>query len=149
MRIQCFFIGHRDAPAALRPDLQAAVERHITEYGVTEFVVGHYGAFDRMAAECVLAAKTQHPEVMLTLLLPYLPPTQKTMQFNGFDGSCYPPGQESVPHRAAIIRANRYAVDQADYLIAYVWQSASNARNLLDYARARRKPPRITLLARR
>jgi len=34
----------------------------------------------------------------------------------------------------AIVRANRYAVDHADALIAYVWHTASNARNLLEYA---------------
>ena len=46
----CFFIGHRNAPETLRPLLDAAIERHISEYGVTEFVAGHYGRFDYMAA---------------------------------------------------------------------------------------------------
>ena len=69
----CFFIGHRDAPEALRPLLDAAVERHITEYGVTEFVVGHYGRFDYMAAGAVQAAKARHPDISLVLLLPYYP----------------------------------------------------------------------------
>ncbi|MBE6997554.1 MAG: hypothetical protein E7427_05225 [Ruminococcaceae bacterium] len=49
----CFFIGHRDAPETLRPLLAEAVERHITQYGVTEFAVGHYGHFDAMAAGVV------------------------------------------------------------------------------------------------
>ena len=67
----CFFIGHRDAPEALRPLLDEAVERHIAEYGVTDFVVGHYGRFDVMAARAVREAKPRHPEVTLTLLIPY------------------------------------------------------------------------------
>lgn len=46
----CFFIGHREAPDSLLPQLSAAVERHIMELGVTEFVVGSYGWFDSMAA---------------------------------------------------------------------------------------------------
>ena len=54
--LSCFFIGHRGAPEALRPLLDAAVERHIIEYGVTEFVVGHYGRFDYMAAGAVRKA---------------------------------------------------------------------------------------------
>lgn len=36
----CFFVGHREAPDSLLPKLSAEIERHITEYGVTEFVVG-------------------------------------------------------------------------------------------------------------
>lgn len=66
IRYSCFFIGHRDAKASLRPALDAAVEQHITEYGVTDFVVGHYGAFDALAAGAVKAAKKRHPEVTLS-----------------------------------------------------------------------------------
>lgn len=32
----CFFIGHREAPDSLLPHLSAEIERHITEYGVTD-----------------------------------------------------------------------------------------------------------------
>ena len=49
-RIKCFFIGHRDTPDSIYPDLLRAVEEHITKYGVTEFIVGHYGSFDFLAA---------------------------------------------------------------------------------------------------
>ncbi len=69
----CFFIGHRNAPETMRPLLVAAVERHIAEYGVSEFVAGHYGRFDYMAAGAVQRAKERHPEVTLALLLPYYP----------------------------------------------------------------------------
>ena len=48
----CFFIGHREAPDTLLDKFSAVVERHITEYGVTEFVVGKYGRFDALAAKC-------------------------------------------------------------------------------------------------
>lgn len=69
----CFFMGHRDAPEELFPALEAAVERHITALGVTDFVVGHYGQFDRLAARAVRQAKKRHPQVSLTLLLPSHP----------------------------------------------------------------------------
>ena len=69
----CFFIGHREAPDSLLPELFTEIERHITEYGVTDFVVGQYGRFDAMAAKCVKVAKKRHSEVTLTLLLPYHP----------------------------------------------------------------------------
>lgn len=133
-RNRCFFIGHHEASDDLLPALRAAIEQHIVEYGVTEFLVGKYGGFDRLTAQCVIEAKQKHPEITLTLLLPYHPSERKIDLPQGYDGSCYPPGQESVPRPVAIVRANRYAVDHSDHLIAYVWHAGSNARNILEYA---------------
>lgn len=141
---RCFFIGHRDTTDEILPALHAAIEQHITEYGVTEFLVGKYGGFDRLAAQCVIKAKQVHPRIMLTLLLPYHPSERKVDLPKGFDGSCYPSGQESVPKRIAIVRANRCAVDNSSYLIAYVWHAGSNARNILEHAE--RKEIHITNL---
>ena len=50
MGYTCFLIGHHDAPESLLPLLIDTVERHVVDYGVTVFTVGHYGAFDRLAA---------------------------------------------------------------------------------------------------
>ena len=133
-RKRCFFIGHREATDDLLPALRAAIEQHIVEYSVTEFLVGKYGGFDRLAAQCVTEAKQKHPGITLTLLLPYHPSERQIDLPKGFDGSCYPPGQESVPRQVAIVRANRYAVDHSDDLIAYVWHAGSNSRNVLEYA---------------
>lgn len=145
----CFFIGHREAPDSLLPGLSAEVERHITEYGVSEFVVGRYGRFDALAAKCVKDAKKRHPEVTLTLLLPYHPYDRPVPTPPGFDGTLYPPGMETVPKRAAILRANRYMVEHSGYLIAYARHPASNARELAEYAqrRERRGGIRVTLLS--
>ncbi|MBR5617716.1 MAG: hypothetical protein IKW50_05980 [Oscillospiraceae bacterium] len=130
----CFFIGHREASPEVFPALTEAIEQHITEYGVTEFIVGHYGGFDHMAAKAVIAAKKQHPEITLSMLIPYHPAERPMELPQGFDNTFYPPGMEKVPRRLAIIRANRYMVDHVDYLIAYAWHSAGNARNLMEYA---------------
>lgn len=135
----CFFIGHREASEEIYSVLYAAVEQHIVEYGFTEFIVGHYGGFDRLAASAVKEAKRFYPEVKLTLLLPYHPVERPIPTPDGFDGTFYPPGMESVSSKAAIIRANRYVVDHVDYLIAYTWHPASNARELVEYAWKRRR----------
>lgn len=141
----CFFIGHREAAEEVLPALAEAVERHIIEYGVTEFVVGQYGNFDRLAAKVVKAAKKRHPMVTLTLLLPYHPYDRPAPVPEGFDRTYYPPGMETVPKRAAIVRANRYMVDNSTYLIACVWHPASNARNLLEYAQTRARDGMIQI----
>lgn len=127
----CFFIGHRDAPEELRPLLAEAVERHITQYGVTEFIVGHYGRFDAMAASTVRAAKKQHSEISLVLLLPYFPYEYDAAEY---DGSFYPPGMEMVPKQFAIVRANQYMIRHSDYLICYYEGYPGNTRSIVEAA---------------
>lgn len=131
----CFFIGHRDASSSLMPQLESAVKKHITDYGVTDFVVGQYGAFDRMAARAVIEAKKVFPNITLSILLPYHPSERKVHAPEGYDSTFYPPGMESVPRRFAITQANQYMIRHCDYLIAYAWQSASNAKRFLEFAR--------------
>lgn len=133
----CFFIGHREASTEIFPTLMTTVERHIVDFGATEFIVGNYGGFDHLAAKTVIAAKKQYPHITLSMLIPYHPAEHHVELPPGFDNTFYPPGMEKVPRRFAIVRANRYAVDHVDYLIAYAWHPASNARDLLEYAQKR------------
>lgn len=141
----CFFIGHREVTSEILPALTEAIEQHIVECGVTEFIVGNYGGFDHMAAKAVIAAKEQHPEITLSLLIPYHPVERPIKPLPGFDNTFYPPGMEKVPHRFAIVRANRYMVDHVDHLIAYAWHPASNARDLVEYAKKREQRNLITV----
>ena len=133
----CFFIGHRETSERVLPALIQEVERHITEYGVTEFVVGHYGGFDRLAAHAVKKAKQRHPEVTLTLLLPYHPAERPIPTPEGFDRTLYPEGMETVPKRLAIVRANHWMLCNSDYLIAYVRHPSNGSREVLEEARRR------------
>lgn len=144
----CFFIGHREAGPEILPALEAAIEKHISEYGVTEFIVGHYGGFDRLSARALVSAKKRHPDVKLLMLIPYHPAERPIETPHGFDGTFYPPGMESVPRKFAIVQANRNVIDHADYLIAFVWHPASNAQKLLEYAaqKAIKGSIRITII---
>ena len=130
----CFFIGHRDAPESIYERLLQAVERHISEYGVTDFVVGRYGNFDRLAARAVMEAKQHHSDVALTLLMPYYRTDAEPLP-DGFDGSLFPDGLETVPKRAAILRANLYMIHHCDYMIVYDAGRIGNTRKLVSDAR--------------
>lgn len=136
----CFFIGHRNTPETVRPLLDAAVERHIAEYGVDRFIVGRYGAFDAMAASAVVRAKQAHPDVELLLLLPYHPAERPVELPQGFDSSYYPEGMESVPRRLAIVRANEYVIRHVcDLLIAYDRYLATKTHDFVELALRREK----------
>ena len=144
----CFFIGHHDAGNELLPVLKDAIERHITEYGVIEFCVGHYGNFDRMAARLLTEAKVNHPEISIQLLTPYHPFERPLDVPDGFDGTFYPPGMESTPRQYAISKANRYMIQNSTHLIAYACFTASNTRKFVEYAQARERKGliKITLI---
>ena len=135
---RCFFIGHREAPESIYPELARTVEQLIGQ-GVTDFYVGHYGSFDRLVARAVIAAKQQHLEVRLTMLLPYHPAEREVVLPSGFDGSLYPPGMENVPRRFVIARANRWMVEHCTHLVAYVTHPASNAGKVVEWGRIKGK----------
>lgn len=63
-RSSCFFIGHRETPDRVYPTLLETIERHIAEYGVSEFVVGQYGNFDRLVIRALSQAKRAHPDII-------------------------------------------------------------------------------------
>ena len=132
----CFFIGHHDAPETILPLIYEAVERHISKYGVREFVVGHYGRFDSLAAHAVREAKKHYPKVILTLLTPYYPYTNDT---SGYDRTFYPPGMEDVPKPFAIVRANEHMIKTSDYLICYDAGLVGNTGRLVKKALRRQK----------
>ena len=133
----CFFIGHHDAKAEVYPALLAEVERHITQYGVTTFFVGHYSSFDHMAAQTVREAKKYHPEVQLMMVLPYHPAIRPIEKPNGFDATYYSWEGERIPKRLAIIKTNQRMVNDCDYLIAYAWHYLGGSGQILEYARKR------------
>lgn len=144
---RCFLLGHRDTDEKIFPILQTTIEKHIVLYGVTEFIVGNYGSFDRMAKRAVRNMKQRYPLVKLISLLPYYPAQKHRSLEEETDGSLYPPGMEKVPYRLAILKANQYMVEYADYLIVYAQYSYGNAYRLLQYAQT--KPIHIENIATR
>lgn len=88
-----------------------------------------------MAARIVAKEKARFSEISLSILLPYHPSERTIRAPEGYDSTFYPPGMENVPRRFAIARANRYMIAHCDYLIAYAWQPASNAKRMVEFAR--------------
>ena len=142
----CFFIGNRHTPYNIKQQLVEIVEKHITEYGVTTFTVGHYGSFDSLVKEVLREAKKRYADIKLYLLTPYAL-DQKIETPKEFDGTFYPDGIEAVPKPYAIVQANRYMIQHSDYLISYC-KSIGNTRNFVEYAQRLEKKDliKVTLL---
>ena len=60
------------------------------------------------------------------------------MDESGYDWTVYP-GLENVPRRFAISHRNRYMVDKADFVVAYVTHSWGGAAQTLEYANQKKK----------
>ena len=143
MGASCFFIGHRETGGDVIPALTEAVECHITDYGVTDFYVGHYGGFDGLAAQAVKEARERHPDIRLTLVLPYHPAIRPISTPKGFDGTFYPWEDEKSPKRLAIIKTNQKMVDTCNYLITYAYHFLGGTGQIVEYARKREKRGQI------
>lgn len=134
MQNACMLFGHRETPERVRDALTETVERHIVDFGVNEFFVGHYGGFDSLAVSVIKTMKARYPHIQLFEVVPYYSALRECGTWEGADGTFYPPGQERVPKRAAIVQANRYMIEHCGYLIVYA-QWTGNAKNLLEWAR--------------
>ena len=87
--------------------------------------------------------KGRYKDVRLILLLPFHPTIRPDEMSAIFDESFFPQGQEKVPARAAILRANEYMVQKVDFLICYVSHPSSGSRAIMEKALSRQKRGKI------
>ena len=107
----------------------------LIEQGATTFYLGGYGAFDSLAASVLREQKKQYPQIELVLVLAYLNTGRNT---SGYDSTVYPP-LETVPRRFAISHRNRWMVESADVVVAYVLHDWGGAATTLRCAKQKKK----------
>jgi len=98
--------------------------------GYRTFYLGGYGDFDNLAAAVLCEFKEVYPDLERLLIIPYIDREYNTAQY---DGTLYPP-LENVPKRFAISRRNKWTIEQASVLIAYVDHNWGGAAKTLEYA---------------
>lgn len=130
------FCGHRDIVPSeeLVCSLRETVIQLVKE-GADEFLLGGYGAFDRMAAHVVGELKRTYPQLQLCLILAYL---DQKINSTEYDTTIFPP-LESIPKKYAIIRRNRWMVENSDVVIACVNHGWGGAAATLSYAITKKK----------
>ncbi len=140
----CTFCGHSkiyNSADAIKNQLIETVWRLIEVEHFNYFLIGNYGAFDRMAATVCLEAKRKYPDIAVSLVLPYYRPhidEYDKAWYQRFD-SVITPELEKTPHQYRIIKANQYMVDSADVVIAYVTSQIGGAAKTLEYAHRKKK----------
>lgn len=95
------FIGHNECYGVSKTDLQNEIKKLI-EIGVTDFISGGQGGFDRLSARCVYELKNKYPSIQNHLVIPYL--SFNVGDKSIYDSIIYPEGFEKYHFKAAICK---------------------------------------------
>ena len=142
--ITCTFTGHREVYASgISDKLHKAIEIVLAADTAFTFYVGGMGDFDAMCAAAVRVAKGKHPDldIQLVLVAPYMSNdfnTNKEYYESSYDDITIPIELADVHYKAAIQKRNRWMVDQADYLISFVYRDFGGAFATLKYAKRKK-----------
>lgn len=129
--------------------LKEEILKLFEEYDFISFYIGDQGAFDYLSRITVgkLKQKKKLP-CEIVYISPYLKmPERGLMKY--FESTIYLP-LETVPKKYAILRRNKWMIEQADILIAYVWDITGGTFKTLEYAEQRQRnhgKPRIINMA--
>ena len=104
--------------------------------------LGGYGRFDGFAYDCCRKYKKWNAKVKLIFVTPYLTTSyQKNCleyQKSRYDEILYP-NLENVPAKFSISYRNKYMIDKADVVIAYVNRDWGGAYQTYKYAQRKNK----------
>lgn len=127
------FCGHADfvVTSDIEKQMMEILEKCIGESSA-ELLLGGYGAFDGFAYNCGVKYKKTHPQVKLFFVTPYM--DRADNMGRTYDEIIYPP-LENVPYRFAISHRNKWMMQKADIVIAYVVREHGGAFAALRQAK--------------
>ena len=114
---------------------QCEIEEKVKELvltGITTFLCGGMGDFDKICAFAVFRLKKIFPHIKLFLVIPYISFAKNVSDI--YDEIIYPEGFEKFHFKKAIIMRNRYLVDNSCIAICYVKNKTSRAYKTFAYA---------------
>ena len=107
-----------------------------------DMYLGDYGSFDSFAYDCCKKYKETHPYISLVFITPYLTIDYQKNYLDykktRYDSILYPE-IEGKPKRYAITYRNKYMVEVADYVVAYVSLDWGGAYKTYKYAQRKGK----------
>mgnify|MGYP003426151204 FL=1 len=147
MIVTFFFFSHFSKSEEYEQQILAFLEEKVGDQPA-DMYLGGYGSFDSFAYDCCKKYKETHPNISLVFVTPYLSiDYQKNhleYQKARYDSILYPE-IEDKPKRYAITYRNKYMVEKADYVVAYVSHDWGGAYT--TYKHAKRKGKEIFNLA--
>lgn len=125
------FIGHSDCFGLSNKELRKVIITCI-ENGVSRFISGGQGSFDRIAAAEVFNLKSTYPHIKNILVIPYL--SFNVFERRYFDEIVYPDNFEKYPFKVAIPERNKYMVNISDVAICFIHHGWGGAAKTYEYA---------------
>ncbi|MBE6779827.1 MAG: DUF1273 domain-containing protein [Ruminococcaceae bacterium] len=125
------FIGHNECYGLSDEQLINTIIKCINN-GVTVFLNGGQGGFDRKCALAVFKLKNTFPQIKNVLVIPYL--TFNIFNKDIFDEIIFPEGFEKYHFKAAIPNRNKYMVNCSDIAVCYINHGWGNAIKTFEYA---------------
>ena len=133
----CTFFGHRNTPKEASVELRRILVDLIESKGVTEFLVGNQGAFDRMVRHELRRLKGIYP-IKYTIVLAYLQ-KENALTEEEIEDTVFPEGIECVPKRFTIDFRNKWMVKKSEYVVTFVKNSFGGAAKFKEYAERKNK----------
>ena len=136
----CTFFGHRDCPAAVRPELRKILVDLIEHHGVELFYVGRQGGFDALVRGLLRELAAEYPHIRWAVVLERLPGRRNGV-INGEEcvDTILPEGGEAVHPRWAVVRRNEWMLARADYVVTYVTRPWGGAAKFVEKAVRQKK----------
>ena len=133
------FCGHRDVfeRERIKEKVKEILIYLIEKKNISVFLSGGMGEFDGLCESLVIGLMDHYKDIKLCLIIPYLTKNilNNPQYYNSFyDEIIKPDFGEDIFPKYAIIKRNRYMVDNSDYIISYVIRDFGGAYKTLKYA---------------
>ena len=134
------FCGHSQFPKSeeYAQKILAFLEEKVGDKQ-TDMYLGGYGEFDSFAYECCKKYKERRPNISLVFVTPYLRNEHLCEEGKAYDLILYPE-IEDKPQWYAIAYRNKYMIEKAEYVVAYVAHDWGGAYTTYKYAKRKGKP---------
>lgn len=129
------FIGHNECYGLSVDELNKVIIECINN-GVTQFLSGGHGNFDRTCATAVFKLKENFPKIKNILVIPYL--SFNVFNNDIFDEIIYPDDFEKYHFKEAIPQRNKYMVNYSDVAICYILHTWGNAAKTYEFAKRKK-----------
>ncbi len=128
----CTFFGHRDCPISIKSRLREVIVDLIVNHNVDTFYVGNQGQFDAYVRSNLRDLQHEYPHVRYSVVLAYIP--SKKAEVDDYTDTMLPDGLESIPPRYAIAWRNKWMLQQADMVVAYITHTFGGAARFVTRA---------------
>ena len=134
----CTFFGHWDTGEEIIPALRKEIINLIENKNVDTFYIGNHGHFDFYAETDLKELSEIYPHIKYSVVLAYLP-RGKQGEYYDFSNTIYPEGIEKAPLKYAIIKRNKWMIDNSDFVITYVKSVIGGAAQFKELAQKKKK----------